>query len=250
MIASMVMSSCNGPSSMNTSTLTATATVTSGSNSLSLRFAQIAIPDQVVGGKILTAVYSRLNIPIELVDVPANRALIESSKGRMDGEVQRNIKVQEQYPTLIALFPPINYIEPSVFSKRFRFPVNGWASIKDYEIGIVRGVGTSENGTQGMKKVRAIETLDQLLKMLDDDRLEVVVTDLFSGQVALKKLNLKSTIYPLSPPLEKIYTYHFLHQKHRDIIPKVERILQEMRVSGELEELRKEFIDQLLSLQE
>lgn len=123
---------------------------------LPLRFARIEnIPDQFVGGEILKIVYGRLNIPIELVDMPAKRALLDSINGRPDGEVHRNIHVQEQYPTLIMLRPAINYIEPSVFSKNIRFAVQGWDSIRDYNIGIVRGVGTSEDGTRDMKRVRA-----------------------------------------------------------------------------------------------
>lgn len=231
---------------LNTPVPTPTQTAPS-SEASPLRFAKIVIPDQVVGGKILQVVYRRLNIPIELVDVPANRALIESSEGRLDGEVQRNIHIQEQYPTLIRLEPAINYIEPGVFTRNLKFTVNGWDSIRDYKICIVRGVGTSEQGTKGMNDVIAVETLDQCLQMLAIDRVEVVVTDLFSGNVAVKKLKLDSAVHPLSPPLQKIETYHYLHEKHRDLIPRVEKVLQEMQASGELEQLRKQFVEEILA---
>jgi polar amino acid transport system substrate-binding protein len=60
-----------------------------------LRFARIEnIPDQFVGGEILKVVYGRLDIPIELVDLPAKKALMDSSQGKLDGEVHRNINVQ------------------------------------------------------------------------------------------------------------------------------------------------------------
>lgn len=212
-----------------------------------LRFARIeGIPDQFVGGEILKVVYGRLNIPIELVDLPGRRALIESSEGRLDGEVHRNILVQTQNPTLLMLRPAINYIEPSVFSKNKRFEVAGWESIKTLDIGIVRGVGTSEAGTQGMKSVQAVGTLDQLMLMLAADRIDVAVSDAFSGLVVVNRLGLAEQIRLLTPRLQKNEIFHFLHEKHRDLVPKVERVLEDMRSSGELERLRKQLVDKYL----
>lgn len=208
-----------------------------------LRFARIEnIPDQFVGGEILKVVYSRLNVPIELVDLPAKRALVDSSEGRLDGEVHRNVNVQKQYPTLLMLRPAINYIEPSVFSTKYRFPVSGWDSIKDYNIGIVHGVGTSEDGTRGMKNVLAVTTLGQLMQVLAMDRIDVAVSDSFSGLVAVKQLGLEGRITVLTPPLQKTEIYHFLHEKHRALMPKVESMLREMQASGELELFRKQII--------
>jgi polar amino acid transport system substrate-binding protein len=213
-----------------------------------LRIARIEnIPDQFVGGEILKVVYGRLNIPMELVDMPAKRALLESSAGDLDGEVQRNMNVQSQYPSLIMLRPAINYIEPSVFSKKFRFQVNGWDSIKGYKIGIVRGVGTSEDGTRGMEHVLAVTTLDQLMLALAADRIDVAVSDAFSGLAAVKKLGLQNQIEVLTPRLQKNDIYHFLHEKHRDLVPKVEQVLKEMQARGELESLRKQAVERYLA---
>ncbi|MBI5593655.1 MAG: transporter substrate-binding domain-containing protein [Deltaproteobacteria bacterium] len=213
-----------------------------------LRIARIEnIPDQFVGGEILKVAYSRLNIPIELVDLPAKRALMDSSKGKLDGEVHRNINVQKQYPSLILIRPAINYIEPSVFSKIYRFEVKGWDSIKNYNIGIVRGVGTSEDGTEGMKHVLAVSTLDHMMLMLVADRIDVAVSDSFSGLASVKKLGLNDRIKVLTPPLQKNEIYHFLHEKHRDLVPKVENVLLEMQASGELEMLRKQIIKEYLA---
>src|SRR5260370_19161136 len=112
-----------------------------------IRLARIAdIPDQYVGGEILRAVYGRLNIAVEFVDVPGKRALALSSAGELDGEIQRIANLARDYPTLVQISPPINYIEPSVFTTTLRFDVKGWNSITDYSIGIVRGVGSSEAG--------------------------------------------------------------------------------------------------------
>ncbi|MFZ6779068.1 substrate-binding periplasmic protein [Undibacterium sp. Ji83W] len=205
------------------------------------------IPDQFVGGEILKVVYKRLNIPMELVDRPAKRALMESSTGMLDGEVQRNIHVESQYPTLKAVRPAINYIEPSVFSAKYQFEIKAWDDIKDYSIGIVRGVGTSEDGTKGMKTVYMANSLEQLMIMLSENRMDVAVSDAFSGLVVIKKLGLENKIRLLTPPLQRTEIYHFLHEKHKDLIPKVEQVIRTMQASGELEKLRKQIIEKYLS---
>lgn len=213
-----------------------------------LRIARIEnIPDQFVGGELLKAVYGRLAIPIELVDLPAKRALLESSEGRLDGEVHRNINVQTQYPTLLMVRPALNYIEPSVFSTTETPAVTGWDAIKGYRIGIVRGVGTSEDGTRGMASVLAVNTLDQMMQMLAEDRMDVAISDSFSGLAVIKKLGLTGRVKVLTPPLQKNDIYHFLHEKHRDLVPRVEQVLKEMQASGELERLRKQEIERYLA---
>jgi polar amino acid transport system substrate-binding protein len=212
-----------------------------------IRLARIAdITDQYVGGELLRAVYARLNITVEFEDVPGKRALALSSAGELDGEIQRIANVSRDYPTLIRISPPINYIEPSVFTTSLRFDVHGWDSIKDYSIGIVRGVGSSEAGTRGMSHVTATTSLENMIEMLDAGRFDVMVTDLFSGLVAVKKLKLQSRIHPLSPPIERIYIYHYLHERHRELAMKVGRVIEKMDASGELARLRESLVKQYL----
>ncbi|MBR0827035.1 transporter substrate-binding domain-containing protein [Bradyrhizobium manausense] len=212
-----------------------------------IRLARIAdIPDQYVGGEMLREVYARLNIKLEFEDVPGKRALALSSAGELDGEIQRIANLSKDYPTLVQISPPINFIEPSVFTTRLRFDVAGWDSIKDYSIGIVRGVGSSEAGTRGMSRVTATTSLENMIQMLDADRFDLIVTDLFSGLVAVRKLNLEARIYPLSPPLQRIYIHHYLHERHRDLVPKVGKAIADMEASGELAQLRASLVNQVL----
>ncbi|TFV39514.1 transporter substrate-binding domain-containing protein [Bradyrhizobium frederickii] len=213
-----------------------------------IRLARIAdIPDQYVGGEMLRAVYAKLNIRLEFEDLPGKRALALSSAGAVDGEIQRIGTLSRDYPTLIQVTPAINYIEPAVFATKLRFVVAGWDSIRDYSIGIVRGVGSSEAGTRDMARVTAAASLDNMVRMLDADRFDVMVTDLFSGLVAVRKLNLQARIYPLSPPLERIHIYHYLHERHRDLVPKVGKVIAQMEASGELAALREALVKQVLA---
>lgn len=214
-----------------------------------IRLSRIAgFPDQVVGGEILSAVYAKLGIKVEFEDVPAERALILSNGGELDGEIQRIAGVEKTYTSLVPVPVAINYIEPSVFTVSQTFPVDGWDSIRPYSIGIVHGVGSSERGTKGMPRVEAVGDQATLLHMLDHGRIDVAVTDLFSGQIAVKRLNLESRVHPLQPPLQRIYLYHYLNDRHRDLAKQVEGVLRAMEADGELERLRETFVKQALEL--
>ncbi len=153
--------------------------------------------------------------------------------------------MRNQYPTLIMVQPAINAIEPSAFARRkLRLRVNGWDSIRGYRIGIVRGVGTSEDGTRGMPHVLAVTSLTQLMQALAADRIDIAVSDAFSGLAAVRQLGLSREIALLKPPLQRVEIYHFLHRRHADLVPRVEGVLRQMQASGELEALRREAVRQ------
>jgi hypothetical protein len=98
-----------------------------------------------------------------------------------------------------------------------------------------------------MNRVTAAASLENMIRMLDADRFDLMVTDLFSGRVAVKKLNLQARIQPLSPPLQKIDIDHYLHERHRVLAGKVGKVIQDMSASGELARLREALVKQVLN---
>jgi len=211
-----------------------------------LRLARLeGVPDQWIGGEILRVAYARLGIEVQFVAVPALRSLVESSEGRVDGEVQRVLNVENQYPTLLSVKPSINYIEPSAFVKKLDLKVQGWASIAPYSIGIVRGVGSSEAGTKGMRRVTPLPSMEALMRMLAADRIDVAVNDRLSGMLILRQLGLDSELRPLDPPLQHVPLYHFLHVRHVGLVPRIEEVLRGMSVSGELEQIRAQAVKRI-----
>jgi polar amino acid transport system substrate-binding protein len=212
-----------------------------------LRLARLEnVPDQALGAEILKAVYRRLGIPVEFVDLPAKRSLLESSEGRVDGEVQRILAVGTQYPTLLALHPSFNYIEPSAFVKDAELRVEGWASLAPHSVGIVRGVGSSEAGTRGMPRVEAVSTMDQLMQALAAGRYDVAVNDRFSGLLIIQRLGLAGVVRVVEPPLQHIPLHHFLHERHRALLPRIEQVLRGMQTSGELQRVRHDVVAAML----
>ena len=211
-----------------------------------LKFARIVnTPDQIVGAEILKLGYERLGIPIEIVEMPGKRALQESSRGRIDGEVHRIFRVGDDYPTLIRVPTPINYIEPTAFAKKLKLTVSGCNDLKAHRVGIVRGVKHAEDCTRGMENVQIVNSSKLLMQILHRDRVDIVITARINGLHQLKKLNLKG-IHALSPSLSREPVYHYLHKKHASLLPDITRVLQEMEAEGRIKELRQQAIIELL----
>lgn len=125
--------------------------------------------------------------------------------------------------------------------------MTGCDGLGGFRIGIVRGVRHAEECTREMKKVQAVSNSSILMQILDKSRVDIAITARLNGLIQLKRLNLNS-IYPLSPPLSKKLVYHYLHEKHKDLVPKIDTIFKEMQESGELERLRDKYIKELLDL--
>ena len=211
-----------------------------------LTFTQIVdTPDQAIGAVIVKAAYEKLGILVKFAILPGKRALIESSEGRADGEVHRIFEIGDEYPTLLRVPTPINYIEPSVFSKKHGFEVTNCSALQGYRIGIVRGVKHSQLCTQGMKNVFVGDDLGGVMRMLDAGRIDLLITARVNGLLMAKELGLDA-VKPLSPPLSRLWVYHYLYKSHKDLVPVIDNVFKAMRQSGELEALRKQAVEKLL----
>lgn len=196
-------------------------------------------PIQEVGAKLITNIYGRLGIPVAILDLPGIRALNSASEGKADGEVMRIMRIQELYPTLVRLSPHLDIVSGSVFVKQGRnIDINGWPSISEYKVGVTRGVQYSADGVKSFKHKQSLNADEGLLMFLYGDRVDLVVTARYNGLYLLKKMNLENQIQVLSPPVASFRLYHYLHIKHRALVPIVEDLLLTLAASGELYQLR------------
>jgi len=219
--------------------------ISSGSQAITISKLE-NIPDHILGAMLLKVIYSRANIQLEFEILPAKRSLIESSEGRVDGELQRIYQLAQDYPTLVRVPTPFTYFEVVAFSRKHTFSVSGWSSLSGYGIiGRVRGLKYIDLGLKGIKDVYDVTDTDQLMNMLDSGRLDVVVTSGFNGayQIYNSKLN---NIHQLHPAIEKYQLYHYLHIKHIKLIPIIDEVIKSMKKSGELERLRQEFAKKIM----
>lgn len=198
-----------------------------------------------VSSLVLTEAYKRAGIDFEIKEISSvERVLVESNSGRLDGEVNRLPVIEKKYANLIRVPTPINIMETVVFTKNKTFVVNGWDSIRPYSIVIRKGVKHLESNTMGMN-VKKFTTNDQLFKVISNDRYDICVNPRLNGLSEIRKQKLAS-IKVLEPPLDIKPMYHYLHKKHKDLVPVINKVLLEMQEKGEIERIRIRYIESIL----
>lgn len=194
---------------------------------------------------VLKEAYAELGISVKNLPLPGERALRTSNAGQADGELFRIKNVDKRYQNLLMVPTPINVLQAIAFSKAHDFTINGWDSLKPYHLGIQVGIKFAERGTQGMQPT-TVDSNHQLFKMLDSQRVDIVVAAYSNGLQTIKKLKLNSII-SLQPPIQEYPLYHYLHKKHRALVPKIDQVLKKMHESGRTQQIREGYLKTFLS---
>ena len=205
-------------------------------------------PSAIVWANVLNEVYKRAGIPVEFVDMPTERSLFQSSQGLIDGELVRIYTVGEKYPTLIRVPTPFTYFESRAYARspdtQKGIDRYGWSALKNLRVGVVRGLKYAEIDLDGINDVVRIDRTEQLYRMLERGRIDVALSTDVSGFFLIRKLKLKS-VYLLEPSLRRHDLYHYLHEKHKQYVPLLDRTIRAMKASGELPRLEEKFTDMI-----
>lgn len=186
---------------------------------------------------VLIEAYARINIPISIVFTPAERSLRLANRGIVDGEIFRKRGIDDIYTNLIRLPVPINTIEIVAFVKNKNLKITNWGDLRPYRVGIRRGIKVLESATAGMTVV-SVSRVEQLLKMLEKDRLDVVVVSKVLANKSFES-SPPNNIYMLNTPLAKVELYHYIHKKHIKLVPAISKVLKDMEQEGFINNLSK-----------
>jgi len=196
-----------------------------------------------VSSLIMVEAYKRIGFEIEIMPLPGKRTLAISNSGQVDGELFRLEGINKKWSNLIPVSVPINFMEGVVITKGKSFNVEGWESLKPYRIGIRRGIRFTESGTKGMSREIA-DSNASLFKMLDYERVEAIVVTRSNGLKMMKAPDF-SGFKMLEPSVEIYPLFHYLHVKHKEMIPRVQAVLQGMQKEGLFQKIRNQVLHDL-----
>jgi len=185
---------------------------------------------QFVSARVIKEAYKRLNISVKIKDLPARRSLAMSNSGTVDGELSRVANLEKKYPSLIPVKVPVNFIEGMALSKDKPVNVDGWKSLLEYKLAIRRGVVFSEQGTKGMN-VQVLNSWEATISALSTGRADVVIIPRTIANRIIKSYpNINIIIN--EPPIVSLPIFHYLHEKHRSMAPKIEKVIKKMATNG------------------
>jgi hypothetical protein len=191
---------------------------------------------QVVAQRILAEVYRRAGLRFHATPMPAQRAARMSRNGQTDGEVARIASFFTTRPDMLRIEPAIYETQTSVFARRgSEFSITQRKDLVGLRVGIVRGVLHAQAAVAGLGRLEEVSSYEQLYRMLESGRLDVVVDTPLNHSYVVHALELRNTM-PVGN-LGREPLYHALARKHADAARKISEVLSEMQASGELQRL-------------
>jgi polar amino acid transport system substrate-binding protein len=174
--------------------------------------------------------YGQLGIQIEYVDMPGERAIVESNSGRADGETARVAGMEISYPALRFIDVPL-YINTNsifVYGTNNAVPESLNQLSQRKRVGIITGWKASEEATAGWKNVVRVNSYGAALKMLQLGRLDAFLGRGEDTLRALEKEKMSLSEFPNKIVL-RFPLFHYLNEKHDDLIPAITRELRKLQ---------------------
>jgi polar amino acid transport system substrate-binding protein len=189
-----------------------------------------------IASAILKEAYAKLGITVVVKELPGARSIQSAIDGEVDGELFRAEKAVNEQKNLILIPVVIATAQLVVFTSKPGIKIKTWDDLKPFSIGSQIGIKEVENHTQGMK-VELLPDVNNIFKKLLSGRNDVAILPRDVGLQMIKDHNLKGIVMQ-AIPLQVDNLYHHLNIKHKELVPKITRILQDMEKNGTLAMIR------------
>jgi len=219
-------------------TADATAIKTTTNNKADIEFVAIEnLVDQEIGKLILTDIYQKLGLNIQIMSFSGNRAQFEANLGQKAGEVMRIWSYGDVNKNLIRVPTPYYSITTSAFSlKKNAININSISDLKGYKIARLRGVKHTKNITKNLPFISKSSSSQSMFKLVQQGNVDIALTNYMDGIEVLKQLKLEDEIIA-SAPLAEQKLYHYLHKDHHALVGKVDNMIKKLKSNGQLTEI-------------
>ncbi len=208
--------------------------LTSPAGADTLRVSTADVPEVRSISKLLKEVYREIGHEIELVVRPAKRSLMEVNAGTSDAELARIIGTENEYPNLVRVKEPVYALSVSaIVVKTSRHWMSSWEKIAKLRVGYPRGYRLLDVRTRDMNAVK-VRDPKAVVRMVKGARFDV---GLLITSDALRLAAADDGLTVLDPPIETLTLYHYLHVKHRRLVPAIEEVLIRLNDSGRAKEI-------------
>ena len=200
--------------------------------------------DAIAGEAVLREAYSQIDIDVDIRWLEADEGLAASAAGAFDGSLQRIGGITERYPHLIEVPIPINYLQAVALSTDPSITIDGWASLRPYRVGLVRGILFIEEGLSVGERVYA-EDYSDLLAQLRAGVTDVAIAPRVNSWEARHGPEGLGVV-ELPGVLQTVALYHYLHDSNEALVPLIQYVLRNMIQDATIWRIREEAYRNLL----
>lgn len=181
---------------------------------------------------LVRAIYNRMGLTCEFLEMPSERALVEVNSGGADAEIGRTENLTSRYPGILYTAEPLltTGLTGWVLSNS-RLQVDAVGDLRAFRIGILRGNKAAEQFVQAQGlSTQSVTTLESLAKMLQANRIDLVIMPEAADPSVLKSVAKKISIGVPHYPV-----YHLFSKEHQDLVPRWDVVLRAMKANGTYE---------------
>ena len=189
------------------------------------------------GRAVLGRAFQRLGLAVSFEALPLRRSLRMTEQGQLDGEALRIRAVGQDHPALLLVPVAIATVKViGVVRQRGQRPVD-WAALAHMRVGYPRGIVLIENLLASVPRKLEATTHTDLLRLLRSEAIDIALLTQAAGEPEPDAEQM-SGLATLPTPLSVTPLYPLLHQRHRELLPRLTAMLQQMEDSGESARLR------------
>ncbi|MEP4190804.1 MAG: hypothetical protein ABJN51_06985, partial [Sneathiella sp.] len=163
-------------------------------------------------------------------------ALQASVQGETDGEIFRIKNIESKYPNLHRTQVPLLTFRGFAYTKS-GLKINRLDNLKDYRVGILRGIVWAEEGVKSPHIV-PVESVDILLEKLLKGGIDVAVTIDFPFENEIRKKNVQS-LMTRGSQLISFDVFHYLNKKYACLATDIDHHLKVLHDSGTIKRMAK-----------
>jgi len=179
-------------------------------------------------------VFEKAGVCAKYINIPLKRMQHNMMNGSLDGEYLR-VKAYAELMKDYVIPIPTEAITLDGFLVSFKnsgFAPQTLADIRNKRIGVIHGAVWQRKAAKGAEKIYRAYKYDILAELVRRQELDAFLIERLSLQSLLTSGVFSPGDVTISPVVIKIPTYIFLHKKHKDMIPRLDKALRQVKQEG------------------
>ena len=201
---------------------------------------------QDISIRVLQEAYDKLGYKLVVHKLPNLRSLMSANTGKYDGEVSRVADLNAIYPNLHRVPTPINVVNIVALGRPGSPNIQKIENIRDDPLCVRGNVIVEMLASENHIQCIFVVNIDQVLAMVSLGRAQYALVPETNARISVLH-SPHSNVQIISPVLHSEALYHYLNEKNLNLVEPLDKVLKEMRSSGEIEQIRADYFANRLS---
>ena len=186
--------------------------------------------------RVVADAFRRIGRDVLLIQLPAERALINANAGIDDGDAQRIAGLEKLYPNLVRVPESNMVMEFVAFTRRPGLRLDGWSSLAGHSVGVIGGWKILERQIPEGVDVTRVKNAAQLFALLDAGRIDLAIFSRWQGTSIVERLGIRD-VHIAEPALADQEVFIYLHKRHAGLVPGLAEALRAAKADGTYQRL-------------